>query len=42
MLASLAELRSYYVRGRDGEIGRIADLCFRENEWIVRYDQYSR
>ena len=42
MLASLAELRSYYVLGRDGEIGRIADLCFRENEWIVRYDQYSR
>jgi hypothetical protein len=25
MLASLTELRSYYVRGRDGEIGRIDD-----------------
>jgi hypothetical protein len=37
MLASLAELRSYYIRGRDGEIGRIADLCFREEEWIARY-----
>jgi hypothetical protein len=37
MLASLTELRGYYVRGRDGEIGRIDDLCFREDEWIVRY-----
>jgi hypothetical protein len=37
MLASLTELRSYYVQGQDGEIGRVDDLCFRENEWIVRY-----
>ena len=37
MLASLTELRSYYVKGTDGEIGRIDDLCFREDEWIVRY-----
>lgn len=37
MLASLTELRSYYVKGTDGEIGRIEDLCFREDEWIVRY-----
>lgn len=36
-MASLTELRSYYVRGRDGEVGRLNDLCFRENEWIVRY-----
>jgi hypothetical protein len=37
MLASLTELRSYYVEGTDGQIGRIADLGFREDEWIVRY-----
>jgi hypothetical protein len=37
MLASLTELRSYYIKGTDGEIGRIEDLCFREDEWIVRY-----
>jgi hypothetical protein len=37
MLASLTELRSYYIKGTDGEIGRLDDLCFRENEWIVRY-----
>ncbi len=37
MLASLTELKSYYVEGTDGEIGRIADLGFREDEWIVRY-----
>ncbi len=37
MLASLTELRSYRVEGADGEIGRIADLGFREDEWIVRY-----
>ena len=37
MLASLTELRSYYVKGTDGEIGRIEDLCFREDEWVVRY-----
>jgi hypothetical protein len=37
MLASLTELRSYYAKGTDGEIGRLADLCFREDEWIVRY-----
>jgi hypothetical protein len=37
MLASLTELKSYYVRGRDGEIGRINDVCFREDEWIMRY-----
>jgi len=32
MLASLTELKSYYIRGRDGEIGRIDDLCLREDE----------
>jgi hypothetical protein len=37
MLASLTELRSYRVRGRDGEIGRLDDVCVGENEWIVRY-----
>jgi sporulation protein YlmC with PRC-barrel domain len=37
MLASLTELRSYYVKNAQGEIGRIEDLCFREDEWIVRY-----
>lgn len=37
MLASLTELRSYYVKGTDGEVGRIEDLCFRQDEWIVRY-----
>jgi hypothetical protein len=37
MLASLTELRSYRVEGTDGEIGRVSDLCFREDEWIVRY-----
>lgn len=37
MLASLTELRDYYVKGTDREIGRVTDLCFRENEWIVRY-----
>lgn len=37
MLASLTELRSYYVQGKGGEIGRIEDLCFREDDWIVRY-----
>ncbi len=37
MLASLTELKSYYVEGTDGEIGRIADLGFREDEWTVRY-----
>ena len=37
MLASLTELRGYQVQGADGEVGRIADLCFREDEWIVRY-----
>jgi len=25
------------VKGVDGEIGRIEDLCFREDEWTVRY-----
>ncbi len=34
MLASLTELRSYLVEGTDGQIGRIADLGFR--------DRYSR
>lgn len=37
MLASLTELKSYRVEGTDGEIGRTSDLCFREDEWIVRY-----
>jgi hypothetical protein len=37
MLASLTELRSYQVEGTDREFGRIADLGFREDEWIVRY-----
>jgi len=37
MLASLMELRSYRVQGTDGDLGRIADIGFRQNEWIVRY-----
>jgi hypothetical protein len=37
MLASLTELRGYRVRGTDGEIGRFADLCFPDSEWVVRY-----
>ncbi len=37
MLVSLTELRNYYMKGRDGEVGRIEDLCSREDEWIVRY-----
>jgi hypothetical protein len=37
MLASLTELKSYYVKGQDGEIGRLDDLCVRDDEWIVRY-----
>lgn len=37
MLASLTELKSYYVKGTDGQIGRLDDLCFRDEEWIVRY-----
>jgi hypothetical protein len=37
MLASLTELRSYRVRGTDGEIGRFTDVCFPDNEWVVRY-----
>ncbi|MGE5295790.1 MAG: hypothetical protein ACM3VT_13265 [Solirubrobacterales bacterium] len=37
MLASLTELRSYRVRGSDADLGKINDLAFRENDWIVRY-----
>ncbi len=37
MLASLTELRAYRVRGTDGEIGRFTDVCFPDNEWLVRY-----
>lgn len=37
MLVSLTELRSYRVQGADDDLGRIADLAFRQNEWIVRY-----
>jgi hypothetical protein len=37
MLASLTELRSYRVRGTDADLGKINDLGFRQNDWIVRY-----
>ena len=37
MLASLTELRDYRVQATDGDLGRIADLGFRQNEWIARY-----
>lgn len=37
MFASLTELRSYRIRGTDAELGKINDLCFRQNDWVVRY-----
>ncbi len=37
MLASLTELRSYRVRGTDADLGKINDLGFRQNDWVVRY-----
>jgi sporulation protein YlmC with PRC-barrel domain len=37
MLASLTELKTYRVQGTDGDLGKINDLCFRQNEWIARY-----
>ncbi|MEN6338075.1 MAG: hypothetical protein ABFE01_27790 [Phycisphaerales bacterium] len=37
MLASLTELRNYRVRGTDADLGRIDDLGFRQNDWVVRY-----
>jgi len=37
MLTILTELKSYDVRGADADIGRLDDIVFPDNEWVVRY-----
>ncbi len=37
MLTILTELRSYDVQGTDADIGRLDDIVFPDNEWVVRY-----
>lgn len=37
MLRSARSLRDYHIRATDGNIGRVKDFLFDEQEWIVRY-----
>lgn len=37
MLVSLHELVGYKMEARDGEIGKISDFLFDQEEWVVRY-----
>lgn len=37
MLHRIAELKGYPLKARDGEIGRVKELLFDDQQWIVRY-----
>lgn len=37
MLLSSDELKGYTLDAKDGEIGRVKDFLFNDNDWVIRY-----
>lgn len=37
MLRTLNSLEGYSLRATDGDIGRVHDFCFDDDQWVVRY-----
>ncbi len=37
MLRSAKSLRDYHIRATDGNVGRVKDFFFDEQEWLIRY-----